>query len=440
MTQDLSRKLNINEEVMEIFNLQGGIFNIVTISKIKNHLAENILREALDILQNQIPWLKCRIVNDGGQLYFTTEATEKIPLEVIVTSDKDLYLEKIKVELNTSLPSHQYLIKCLLLYENNEENYCYLITTIHHSISDGLSAVNLQETILKCCQHIKQNESIDLNDYPQKLISMPDVIPQYTSGVKAQIKALLYGLNICYKLWQKAPARLKHEQYVSLEQRSCGIIQRQLKLDSQTLIKLCRQKGITVHAAICTALLLSVDKKIRTDKNINSNLSIIVRTYVDLRRRIKPEISPRYLGFLVSAVTSVHSLYRDISFWDLARDVQEKVQTQLEKKEHFVSLPLFKKLALLYLKNYDSVPYAFAVTNVGKLQIENNYGEFALEEISFVPAKPRFGQIFTVAVTTFQDKMILNFVASIPTISKRTLESLANDVIECLMNTCEQEV
>lgn len=60
----------------------------------------------------------------------------------------------------------------------------------------------------------------------------------------------------------------------------------------------------------------------------------------------------------------------------------------------------------------------------------------ALEEISFVPALAAFGGVFAAAVSTFQGKMLLNFMFSEPSISQETIEELANNVIsivECLL-------
>ena len=60
----------------------------------------------------------------------------------------------------------------------------------------------------------------------------------------------------------------------------------------------------------------------------------------------------------------------------------------------------------------------------------------ALEEISFVPALAAFGGVFAAAVSTFQGKMLLNFMFSEPSISQETIEELANNaisIVECLL-------
>jgi hypothetical protein len=46
--------------------------------------------------------------------------------------------------------------------------------------------------------------------------------------------------------------------------------------------------------------------------------------------------------------------------------------------------------------------------------------------------------VFSAAVTTFQGTMLLNFMFSEPSISIQRVETLANDVIDYLVNACNQ--
>lgn len=57
----------------------------------------------------------------------------------------------------------------------------------------------------------------------------------------------------------------------------------------------------------------------------------------------------------------------------------------------------------------------------------------ALEEISFVPALAAFGGVFAAAVSTFQGKMLLNFMFSEPSITQETIEEFANNAISCIV-------
>jgi hypothetical protein len=84
------------------------------------------------------------------------------------------------------------------------------------------------------------------------------------------------------------------------------------------------------------------------------------------------------------------------------------------------------------------VPVTVVLTNVGRVNIPKVYGPFELEEISFVPAQAVFGGIFAAAVATFEEKMLLNFVFSEPSISRDTMESLVDSVMSCIVDVCDR--
>lgn len=434
MTQHFSRELNVNEESMEILNLHGGAFNIVTISKIQGKLDEKIVRQVLDFVQEELTFLNCRIQEISNRLYFTTSGTEKICLQVIDHCGKNTYLDTVKKELNQPLSSNKTLIRCLIVYEEKKLNYCYLITTIHHAICDAISCVHLHSEMLNCYNKIKQNEPLNYRQ-AKVLGSLAEFMPQYVLGISAKIKALLFIAKTSAKLWFYSPEKIKQEQYLPLKQRQCGITQR--KLDSiitKKLIEVSRQEQTTVQSVICAAMLVSVVKQIRKRQKPNKKINVSCRTYVDLRRRIEPSIPSDQLGFLASSITSFHSLTSSLSFWDLAREVSQQNKHELQQRSYFPAFILFKKrLVEYYIKKPDDYPLTLDVSNIGDLKIKRDYESFQLEEISFIPSNPIFGGILTVAVSTFDDKMILNFVASIPFISQATIESIANEVIHCLI-------
>ena len=434
MTQHFSRELNANEESMEILNLHGGAFNIVTISKIQGKLDEKIVRQVLDFVQEELTFLNCRIQEISNRLYFTTSGTEKICLQVIEHCGKNTYLDTVKEELNEPLSSNKTLIRCLIVYEERKLNYCYLITTIHHAICDAISCVHLHSEMLNCYNKIKQNEPLNYRQ-AKVLGSLTEFMPQYVLGISAKIKTLLFIAKTSAKLWFYSPEKIKQEEYLPLKQRQCGITQR--KLDSiitKKLIATSRQELITVQPVICAAMLIAVANQIKKEQKLHTKINVSCRTYVDLRRRIEPSIPSNQLGCLVSSLTSFHSLTSSILFWDLAKECSQKIKQELQQKSYFPAFILFRKrIVEHYLKKPDDYPLTLDVSNIGDLKIKKDYGSFQLEEISFIPSNPIFGRILTVAVSTFSDKMILNFVASIPSVSQATLESIANDVIDCLI-------
>jgi NRPS condensation-like uncharacterized protein len=428
------RKLNFNEEALEILNLHGGACNVVTISKVEGKLDEKIVRQALDFIQEELVFLKCRIEQVSDQLYFTTAGTEKICLQVINHRENNNYLDTVKEELNKPISSNKALMRCLVVYEEKALNYCYLITTIHHAICDAISCVNLHSQILNSCQKINEKEPLN-NNYTKILGSWAEFMPQYVSGISGKINTLLFIAKTSVKVWFYQPKKLKQDQYLPLKQRECGTTQR--KLDSivtKKLVVASRQELITVQPVICAAMLIAVANQIKKEQKLHTTINVSCRSYVDLRRRIHPSIPSNQLGCLASSLTCFHSLSSSILFWDLARECSQKIKRELQEESYFPAFTLFRKrIVEHYLKKPDDYPLTLDVSNIGDLKIKKDYGSFQLKEISFIPSNPIFGRIITVAVSTFNDQMLLNFVASLPSVSQVTLESIANDVIDCLI-------
>ncbi|XTZ12071.1 MAG: phthiocerol/phthiodiolone dimycocerosyl transferase family protein, partial [cyanobacterium endosymbiont of Rhopalodia inflata] len=132
-----SKKLIPTEQVMEILNRYGGSLNILVISRIKGDINQEIIRKALDLVQSNYPYLDYRIVGTLDDLHFTSEKVYKIPLYTLFFEQDISLKDLILKELNTPLESSKYLLRCLFILDRQEPEIKYLITTIHHGISDG---------------------------------------------------------------------------------------------------------------------------------------------------------------------------------------------------------------------------------------------------------------------------------------------------------------
>jgi len=433
-----NRALSVTEQAMELMNRQNGSLNIVTISRIKGEIRKEILRQALDAIQSIHPLLNSRIVGTLDQLEFTNQGTAKIPLCVVSHGINDNWEDVVTEELNKTIDSSQVLLRCVLIDKQSEINTSYLITTVHHAISDGLSCISLQSEILKCYQIIASGNSIDIDCRPA-LPPLEELLPKWMKGKKGIDNGKWFLLKMKLQMLLHKPEKLESEETVPIESRSCGMSHRFLEKElTQKLIELCRQEKTTVQGALCAAMLLTVANKISSNKLRSIKLSC--RSYVDLRRRLEPPIQPENMGFLASALSSLHQIKPQMSFWDLSRDITKNIEISLKRKEIFKPLMMFRKLIEYYIDNPDEFPSTIGVTNIGRVNISEVYGDLEIEEISFVGSNAILGKIFTVATATFQEKMLFNFIASKPSLSQETIEMLATGVINCLIEVCQEKV
>jgi NRPS condensation-like uncharacterized protein len=442
-----NRKLVALEQAMEILNRRAGSYNVVTASRIKGPLSEELVRQALDLVQHRHPRLNSRIVGSLDNLRFETEGTQKIPLRAVNQFHNEQWQEVVVEEMNEKIDSSKVLLRAVLVHIASEDNTSYLLTTIHHAITDALSGIKLHSELLTYCQNLVSGERITHVSTLPALPSVEELLPESMKGFRGTMKGawFLFRLTLQH-LWHQAKT-LRIEKEVPLELRRCNLVHRQLDEElTQQFVELCRQEKTTIQGALSAAMLLATAKKITAGNK--TDVCVSCESYVDLRRRLKPAVSDENMSVLASSVTSFHTirtqtsitsfhtLQSSTSFWTLARDVKQKLEAGLEQGSMFSVVLMSRKIIESALSQPNKVPLTVALTNVGRVNIPKNYGSFHLEEISYYPAQAAFGGVFTAAVATFEGKMTLNFIFSEPSISRETMETLVNSVVSYIVDFC----
>lgn len=431
-----NRELVPLEQAMEVLNRVAGSYNVVTISRIKGDLYPAIVRQALDFIQHRHPRLNSRIVGSLDSLRFETQGTQKIPLRVVDMVHDEYWRDVVLEELNEKIESSKGLLRAVLVLNRSETSVGYLLTTLHHAITDGLSSIRLHQDILTYCQKIAGGDQITEVPRLMALPTVEELLPASMKGFRGKVNTMLFLWRLKFKqLWHR-PETLSFEKYVPTELRRCGMVHKKLDEElTQLFVSRCRNEKTTVQGALCAAMLLTTARRIRAENATEVRVSC--RSYIDLRRRIKPSISNDNLAILASSVISFHTLQTNTSFWELARDVRRQVQVGLERGDIFIPVPLSRKIIESFLARSHESPATTGVTNVGEVNIPSVYGSFTLEEISFIAAQAAFGGIVSVAVTTFKGKMFLNFMFSEPSISRDTAENLAKGMVNFIAEACQ---
>jgi NRPS condensation-like uncharacterized protein len=426
------RKLSPLEQVIEVVNRRASAYNIVTTCRINGIFSEEILRQALEVLQSRHPRLNCRIVGKLSSLRFETGVIN-IPLRVVEKYAPQQWQEVALEELNQKIESDKSLMRVALVQIKTEKNLNYLITTIHHAIADGLSCIQLHSELLRYCQKITSCEPIEVATLP----ALPPIEKLMPASMQGWRGAVNIFLTVCRQLLKKIwyrPKTLKFEKFVPIESRYSGMVHRTLNIEqTEKLVSVCRQNQTTVHSALCAAMLFAAARKITGGKK--ANLGVSCWSNINLRNRFKPEISDRHLGVLVSGDISCHTLKTNTSFWDLARNSRQQMKATIASDRVFCSALLIKLFTDFLLACPRQMFGTVGVTNIGRVNIASDYGLFELEEISFVPAWAAFGGL-CVAVLTFESKMFLNFMFSEPAISQEIAEILADNVLACIVKAC----
>ena len=431
-----NRLLDTHERAVEILNRRANSYHVVTISRIRGLLSVEVLRQALDLIQKRHPLLNSRIVGELNNLRFEAGAIQ-IPLKVVNKLDSCQWEEVVLEELNEKIASDKVLMRAVLVTIESQRDINYLITTFHHTIIDGLSSVRLHSEILTYCQNIESDEVDSKKIAPlSPLPIIQKIFPKSMLGFSGFIKTIFYLLKMGLKFIFYRPATLGFEKYVTVEHRSSNMLHRQIDAEiTKKIISASRRERTTVHGTLCAALLLAIAKVI--SYNEKSNLCLSCLSYVNLRQRLQTEISDDNLGMLVASINSFHTVGDETSFWDLARNIKQTLEGSLENDDIFSNLLASKTLANFILNNSNQILCSLAVSNIGRVNIPEVYGKFQVEEISFVTAVALFAGVPVVAISTFAGKMFLNFMFSEPSISRVTMEEIADYTINYLKNNVD---
>ena len=428
----INRKLGQLEETMEILNQRAKTWNVVTISRIRGNIQETVLRQSLNIIQYRHPALNSHIINSRNSYYYQSKGTGKLPLQVVNIRESQEWEAIVNAEMNQVIDSSKYLLRVVLVKILNQQNINYLITTTHHAITDGLSSVQLHSEILTYCQKITEGKSLPIVTTLEPLPPIEKLLPTWTNSFKSKLGRVALLLNIALQKYWNQPKALRVEKYVPISQRRCEIIHRQLSEEStRQFIQQCRQENTTVQSALCAALMLTVSKQLA--KNHEDNIPVSCLSYLDLRRRLQPEISTENMTVLAASLMKFYRITNNTSFWELARKVKHNLNKKIHQGEIFQMIYLAKHLINFSLLFPNQVSPTVSVSNLGKVNITHTYGELELEEISFVGSHALYAGMFIVHAATFQEKMTLNFVFSQPSLNQQTMERLVDHCIDSIM-------
>ena len=430
------RKLGKSEQLLANLNQQACTWNIVIVARIIGTVKYDLLVKAFHYLLQRHTILSSTIVqHESGLSFDLNKKIPTVPIHVISDLKDKLWEEAVNVELNTPISHDSCLLRTLLFHPLDESDVTYLIATIHHSVSDGQSSIQLISDLLNYYNQI----SLDKVIIPEVLAALPpaeNLLPKFAKGFRGFINSnFLLSRIIIQKLFNR-PINIRFEKYVPVLQRKSKVIHTKLNSITTTkFISLCKNENTTVHAAICAAMVRSAAYRLNRSKTVTTNISC--KSSVNMRRRFEPKLGNSYMGSMASLVLNFLSVNTSNSFWTISRSIKQSITSSLSRGDDFLMLKL-TKFFYNYLRFFPKeVTSTVHVSNLGNLTIPNSYGSLELDEISFCTPNRLYAGSFTVEVTTFQNQIFLNFVFVEPLISQSSVELLVKDTISQILDVCD---
>ncbi|PUV21419.1 condensation domain-containing protein [Sphingobacterium athyrii] len=392
----IERKLMMVERIMYVDTETP--LNCVFAAKINGEIAEGHLRSALAKIQRKHPLLRSVIqMADAQQPHFVVqEDMESIPL-VIVSRQTDMdWLAESEREWYRPFKADSKPLAQLVWIKGDSNSE--LLWVLPHCVCDGTSIVTLMRELL----YLLDNPDKELEPY-QLFESVNDFLPQSFELRKKSRKAKFYLLlaRFFFFLQRKSRKRNQGKNYAM-----------HWKLDAETTAAItqgCKAQGITVHALLCTAFMQAfreVQGKAAKNKVISP---------VDIRHFI-PEIKQDHMFAFAPTVELSLKKGNDNIMYN-AKDIKRALTQKIEKMEARELLwmgeqmhPLVERMISILKSSPGG--HDLTLSNMGKLQIPNEYNNFTLETIYSPTVAFPWLNSNTLVTTTFNQQMDFTFMSN----------------------------
>lgn len=373
--------------------------NCIMTARIRGHFAAENLQSALEKVQAKHPLLRASVVEEERQPYFAFSANaRKIPVRVIERRSDEDWRDVTALEWKTPFDMNTGPMVRVVWIKSADVSELMLVG--HHCICDGASLVAVFREIL---QLINQPD-MQLTPYPP-FLSLADLVPQQISSnlkrallVKGKVVLFrLFALTI--KTVEKAPAGQPYLIYWRADAKA-----------SAELASRCKAEGATPYAALCVAFLLAF-RQVSGAKFKNKMMCP-----VDIRRFIKTIAADMMFNYAPAIPLALSRDPRD-DFWRLARKIKQSMSEKIDRLNAYDYLLAGEQLhssiqKFISLLRQTKASYDFTFSNVGRLDIPENYRTFQLESFLGVTVAFPWRNATTLVTTHFRGQTDLAFVSN----------------------------
>jgi len=317
---------------------------ITMIARIKGNISENLLKDALNKVQQRHMNLRVRIYEDEEHdLWFTSEGVKEIPIEIITRESDEHWIDIYHNASQIPFDFEERPVIRFILVQSPEISE--LIILCHHIICDGISLAYLVRDIM-----------MHLGDPVREVEVLPDPLPVDIDNFPRDVSINVitkFFINRINKNWKKEEIYFDQEDYKSLNKAYWKVYSHKILpiefSESQTsvLVDRCRKEGVTVNTALAAAF-AGAQSIIKEDR-VNPNI-VIAGSVRD--RILKP--AGESMGYFAGGINLKYKYAKKISFWENARKLQKRVKPLYSNKNLFKEL-----LTWCYLKPgiMDSLSY-----------------------------------------------------------------------------------
>ena len=414
----IERPLGATEDMYWRFDSVSPL-NFGSIVRLEGVLDVDALRFALRALQQRHPLLRVYIETDDQGVPWFRKGTGDIHLQVLDQASGEEW-ELLETELNTAFDTKSGpLIRCLLVKHNHQEST--LITTYHHAICDGKSAIFLLRDIQQSLAQMQAGEAAGLvpllpvGYYGDRIPSIEHYAEN--DGLRTAWKTVQASVKFMRRVGLPMGLRNKHE--VPLSEQRLIVEPRFLEPE---LMKRIAKKAKAEKASVQCVLNAALSLAVAEDSPARFFHATSCTQVLDIREQLIPGVGED-CGCFVSGATSLHRLHGHTDFWQLTRDIHKRMLETLATPLPFFHPAMHESFAMFGRMMGESSmakfseligklhPEGLSVSNLGQVKIEVKGCPVKITEFAFA-TNTNVLNYFNTSAATFNGRMTWSFSGS----------------------------
>jgi NRPS condensation-like uncharacterized protein len=415
----MNRKLIIGERIMYVD--AKATVNCVFAAKIRGTIKEENLRTALSEIQRKHPLLRVVIREDEqGRPYFVSDTQiPSIPISIVERFSDDDWMTSSEAEWDNRFDVKKGPLARIIWLRSDDVSELLLVCA--HCICDGTSMLTLMREML-----LLLDQQDTLMEPYESFESVHSLIPAHMlSNRKMKIKAWL-GSKIAG--WVLAMKTQKNKFSVG---KSYLLNWKMDEETSTALTNLAKQEKTSLHATFSVAFLEAM-QDVKGDK---AKSQVIFP--VDIRRYIS-EIKNDHLFAFAPIEELAVAKDNTTDFWTKTRKLRNDLAGRIDvmnihelmlMSEYFHSS--IKRL-MAYLKSSDGT-HDVTLSNMGRLNIPDNFRSFQLETIYSPSACFPWRNPNTLVISSFRKQIDFSFISNDGFLSKEDATVIKDRMMERLL-------
>lgn len=305
--------------------------NVALVARLRGTVEEDRLRRALQQAASIYPLLRAHCVEEQGAVWLVTADAVDLPLKIIARTGDAHWQTALQAEHAQPFDfEHGPLIRFVLLQSPDVSD---LLIFGQHLICDGLSLVNLAETLLKYMAGDSSQPAPEVDP----ALPIPANLP--LGGAKFHLMGLVKNLfiNRFNSQWQAAKITLDASDFRTLQRTFSQHYQYRLVMaelgeaETEQLVTACRAHQVTVNSALSVAFMAGRLEVLPSYTNPN------LASAINIRDRLKQPVGP-VVGCYASTLEFKYAYQPALDFWANAHAFHALVQARLQDKQDLVSL------------------------------------------------------------------------------------------------------